>query len=549
MTAMASAGSTDAGGADLVVTGDITTVDAVRRWAGAVAVRGDRIVAVGTEREVRERVGGTPPVLSGACIVPGFQDAHIHAAFAGRILRNVNLDDLSSKDAYVERVGAFARDHPELPWIVGGGWYNAVFAAEGWPRREDLDAAVPDRPVFLMNTDTHAAWVNTEALRRGGLTAATADPWDGYAVRDPDGSPSGCLQEGAAYTFWADVVPRESVEGWAASIRVAQRELHALGITGWQDAWVEPDLLRGYRALDDAGELTARVVAALWWDRHRGPEQIDGLVEQRSWGTGGNLHASTVKIMLDGCPESGTASLLDPYEGDVGRDHGRGIQFVEAAALREAVTRLDALGFPVHLHALGDRAVRSALDAVETARATNGAKDLRHHIAHLQLPDPTDVPRLRQLGVVANIQPFWAQPDPMTETMTKPLIGARAARLYPIGDLRRSGAVLCFGSDWPVSTPNPFEEMEVAVTRRAVGDPDGDVLDPAQRIDLPGALAAFTRGSAYVNHDDDAGSIEVGKRADLVVLDRNPFDGPLHAIGETTVVATLGSGRVVYERP
>lgn len=534
-------------GADLVLVGEVATVDAARSWAGAIAVRGDRIVAVGTEREVLERVGGGPPVLSGTCIVPGFQDAHIHAAFAGRNLRNVNLDDLDSREAYLERIATFAREHPSLPWIVGGGWYNAVFAGE-WPRREDLDAVVPDRPVFLMNTDTHAAWVNTEALVRGGIAASSPDPWDGYIVRDPDGSPSGCLQEGAAYSFWAGVVPRDPLPDRTASIEAAQRELHALGITGWQDAWVEPDLLRAYRAMDDEGGLTARVVTALWWDRHRGPEQIEDLVEERSWGSGGNVHATTVKIMLDGCPESCTASLLDPYEGDFGRDHGRGIRFVDAEELRDAVTRLDALGFQVHQHALGDRAVRDALDAVEAARRANGMNDLRHHIAHLQLPDPADIPRLRQLGVIANIQPFWAQPDPMTETMTKPRVGARAARLYPIGDLVRSGAVLCLGSDWPVSTPNPFLEMEVAVTRRIVGDPEGEPLDVSQRIDLQTALAAFTRGSAHVNHDDEAGSIEEGKRADLVVLDRNPFDGPLHEIGTTAVSATVAAGRVVYER-
>jgi len=403
--------------------------------------------------------------------------------------------------------------------------------------------------VFLMNTDTHAAWVNTEALARGGIAASSPDPWDGYIVRDPDGSPSGCLQEGAAYSFWAGVVPHDPLPDRMASITVAQRALHALGITGWQDAWVEPELLRAYRALDDEGGLTARVVTALWWDRYRGPEQIEDLLEQRSWGSGGNVHATTVKIMLDGCPESCTASLLDPYEGDFGRDHGRGIQFVDAEGLRDAVTRLDALGFQVHQHALGDRAVRGALDAIEGARRANGINDLRHHIAHLQLPDPADVPRLRKLGVIANIQPFWAQPDPMTETMTKPRVGARAARLYPIGSLARSGAVVCFGSDWPVSTPNPFLEMEVAVTRRVVGDPAGEPLDAAQRIDLQTALAAFTRGSAYVNHDDEAGSIEEGKRADLVVLDRNPFDGPLHEIGTTAVSVTVAAGRVVFERP
>ncbi len=534
-------------GADLVLVGDVYTVDAARRWARAVAIEGDLIVAVGTEDEVRDRVGAAEEVIRGACIVPGIQDAHVHAAFAGRILRNVNLDDLASGDGYLERIASFARSHPDLPWIVGGGWYNPVFQATDGPRAADLDAVIPDRPVFLMNADTHAAWVNTKALEVGAIGPSTPDPWDGYYVRDADGTPTGCLQEGAAYSFWSDVVPPDSVEDWIGAVREAQARLHSLGVTGWQEAWVEPDLLRAYRSLDDAGGLRARIVTALWWDRHRGIEQIDGFVDQRGWGSAGNVHASTVKIMLDGCPETSTASMLAPFEGRFGQEHGRGIQFIDAGQLNEAVTRLDALGFQVHQHALGDRAVRSALDALETARRANGVNDLRHHIAHLQLPDPQDVGRVRAVGAVATMQPFWAQPDPLIETMTRPRVGNRADRLYPIGDLRRTGAVLAFGSDWPVSTPDPFLQMEVAVTRRAPGSLDGPVLLAAQRIELKAALAAFTRGSAFVNHDDDAGSIEPGMRADLAVLDRNPFDGPANEIATTCVTMTLAAGRVVYD--
>lgn len=532
--------------ADLVVVGDVYTVDAARSWAKAVAIRGDRIVAVGTEADVRERVDSKVEVLSGACVMPGFQDAHIHAAFAGRIRRHVNLDDLHRLPDYLDRIATHADAHPDDGWIVGGGWFGPVFGEEG-PQARDLDEVVPDRPVFLMNTDTHAAWVNSRALAIAGITAATPDPWDGYYVRDTDGAPTGCLQEGTAYTFWAEHVPADSVEDWMASIRVAQTYLHALGITGWQDAWVQPDLLRAYRSLDDAGELTARVVASLWWDRHRELEQIRELVEQRQWGTGGNLDASTVKIMLDGCPESSTGSMLEPYEGHFGEEHDRGIQFVEERTLTEALVRLDELGFQVHQHALGDRAVRSALDAVQAARKTNGWNDARHHIAHLQLPDPVDIPRLRPLGVVANIQPLWACPDPLIETLTRPHVGDRADHLYPIGDVVRSGAVVAMGSDWPVSSPNVLEELQVAVTRQVIGDgPDAQVLDATQRITLAEAIAGFTRGSAYVDHDDDAGTIEERKRADLVVLDRNPFAGSVYEIAETQVTTTIAAGRVVY---
>jgi predicted amidohydrolase YtcJ len=535
--------------ADLIlVDADVWCGDAARRRARAVAIRGDRIVAVGTDDDVRDMRGAATEVLSfpGRMVLPGFQDAHVHPSVGAQNLLNVNLDDLHTKQDYLGRIEAFAAANPGMEWIVGGGWYTTVFAETGGPRKEDLDAVVPDRPVFLLNTDVHAAWVNSKALEVSGLTASSPDPWDGYLVRDPDGSPTGTLQEGAAYDVLRTVAARPSVAGWKGFLLRAQRELHALGITGWQDAWVEPDVLRAYRELADEGSLTARVVAAMWWDRHAGIEQVERLVEQREWATGGQLDANTIKIMLDGCPESCTGSMLEPYEGVFGERHGRGIQFVEAEALKEAVVALDALGFQVHQHALGDRAFRTGLDAVGAARAANGWNDARHHIAHIQLPDPADLPRMRQLGVVANLQTFWAQPDPVISEITGPRVGGRAARLYPFGSIRASGAVMCMGSDWPVTTPNPWLEMEVAVTRQPIGHPDADPLDASQRLDLATAMAAFTRGSAYVNHDDEAGVLAPGMRADLAVVDRDPFDRSLGAIGETTVEMTIAGGRVVF---
>jgi len=529
-------------GADLIVTGRVLGTD-----ADAVAVRGDRIVAVGSEDDVRERVGAGGELVRGAAIVPGIQDAHIHAAFAGRILRHVNLDDVHDRGDYLGRIRAYADDHPDADWIVGGGWYGPLFG-DGGPTRQELDAVVPDRPVYLMNTDTHAAWVNTAALRAAGIDAATPDPWDGYYVREPDGMPTGCLQEGTAYTFWARHVPPDSVEDWMASIQVAQRELHALGITAWQDAWVEEDLLRAYRRLDDEGGLTARVVTSLWWDRHRGPEQLEGLIERRGWGSGGRVDANTVKLMLDGCPESCTGSMLRPYEGSFGDRHGTGIQFIDGEVHTEAAVRLDAAGFQIHQHALGDRAIRTALDAIAAARAANGANDHRHHIAHLQLPDPADVPRLAQLDVIANVQPYWAAPDPMIERLTRPRVGDRASWLYPIADLARSGARLAMGSDWPVSTPDPWREIEVAVTRQVIDEPERGALDETQRVDLATALGAFTAGTAYLNHDDDAGTVAEGMRADLAVLDRDPSEGEATEIHATRTLATIASGVMVFSR-
>lgn len=537
--------------ADLILSGGVVyTVDAARTWAQAVAVRNGTIAAVGTDHDMRDLKGPATEVveLNGRMALPGFQDAHVHPAFAGRNLLQLNLDHLSTRADYLDVIAAYAAAHPDLPWIAGGGWAITAFLPDGLPTKAELDAVVPDRPVFLMNTDVHSGWVNSKALQMAGWDARTSDPWDGRIERDADGEPSGALIEGAAYTFLDRFVPPTSPALWRESLLLAQRELHALGITGWQDAWVRPELLQAYRQLDDAGELTMRVVAALWWDRHRGIEQVDDLLAMRE-GTGERerLHADTVKIMLDGCPESCTAAMGSPYDGRFGDAYDRGIAFLEDEPLREAVAALDAEGFQVHQHALGDRAVTMALDAVAVARRANGPNDARHHIAHIQTPDPADLGRLRALGVVANLQPLWACYDDAMAEIAVPRVGEdRFNRMYPLADIRASGAVMAFGSDWPVTTPNVFQELEVAVTRVPPWSRETPVWNPDQRIDLPAAIVAFTQGSAYVNHDDQGGSLEVGKRADLVVVDRNLFDPGEGPIGDATADLTVVSGQVVH---
>ena len=537
--------------ADIIFTGGaIYTVDAARSWAQAIAVRGGTIAAVGTDVDIRELKGPSTEVveLNGRMVLPGFQDAHVHPAFAARNLLQLNLDHLSTRTQYLDAIAAYARAHPDLPWITGGGWAITAFPPDGVPTKVDLDAVVPDRPVFLMNTDVHSGWVNTKALEMAGWNAGTPDPWDGRIERDAGGEPAGALIEGAAYTFLDSFLPTTPPALWRESLLLAQRKLHALGITGLQDAWVRPELLRAYRDLDDAGQLTMRVVAALWWDRHRGIEQVQDLVAMREAnGQRERLHAGTVKIMLDGCPESCTAAMQSPYDGRFGQAHDRGIAFVDDEALQRAVSALDAKGFQVHQHALGDRAVRMALDAIAVARRANGPNDARHHIAHIQTPDPADLPRLRELGVVANLQPLWASYDEDMARITLPRVGQdRFNRMYPLADIRASGAVVAFGSDWPVSTPNVFQEIEVAVTRVSPWARETPAWSPAQRLDLPAAISAFTQGSTYVNHDDQGGSLEVGKRADLVVVDRNLFDASAGPIGDARADMTVVSGRVVH---
>lgn len=555
--------------ADLVfVGGAVYTMDAARRWARAVAVRGGRIVAVaaGSDREIRELVGPRTEVveLDGGMLLPGFQDAHVHPLSGGYEQLHCDLTGERSLAGYLRVIGEYAASHPEADWIVGGGWSMDVFPG-GTPGRRELDAVVADRPVFLFNRDHHGAWVNSRALALAGIDRHTPDPPHGRIEREPDGEPLGTLQE-AAMELVGDLAPKPTRADLEAGLRRAQAYLHSLGITAWQDAAVGgvlsgEDTLPVYRQAEDRGELTARVVGSLWWERDRDEAQLAELLERRATTRpDGRVQASTVKIMQDGVVEDFTAALLAPYLDAHGHPTGnRGMSFIAPEALKRDVTLLDREGFQVHFHALGDRAVRECLDAVEAARRANGPNDLRHHLAHLQVVHPDDLPRFRALGAVANCQPLWARNEPQMTELTIPFLGPeRTARQYPFRSLLRHGATLAFGSDWPVSSPDPLAGMHTAVNRTpapreaGAGD-DGrwspEPFLPEERLDLPAALFGYTMGAAFVNHlERETGSIEVGKLADLVVLDRNLFELPPEEIATATVQATFVDGRKVYER-
>jgi predicted amidohydrolase YtcJ len=546
------------GPVDLIfVNGAVYTVDAARAWAKAVAVSDGRIVAVGGDTEVRAIAGGGTEVvdLGGRMLLPGFQDAHAHPAPSGLDLLRCNLAEDYSLPAYEHIVAEYAAAHPDDSWIAGSGWSMDVFPG-GNPPKEALDRVVPDRPVRLWSRDGHSVWVNTRALEIAAVTAGTPDPVDGWIVRDERGEPAGALHEGAC-DLVEKHVPEATAGDWVAGLRAAQTYLHALGITAWQDAIVGGHYatLDPYLSFARSGELTARVVGALWWDRHRGLEQIDDLLDQRERGRAGRFRATSVKIMQDGVIENFTAAVLEPYLDADGRPtENRGKSFVDPGELKAAVTRLDAEGFQVHIHAIGERAVREALDAYEAARSANGSNDNRHHIAHIQVIHPDDLPRFRELGVTANAQPLWAVNEGQMLNLTIPFLGPeRSGWQYPFGSLVRSGARVAMGSDWSVSSPNPLWEMHVAVNRTSppgyeYGGGNLEPFLPGERLDLPTAIAGFTINSAYVNHlDDVTGSIEMGKRADLVVLDRNPFEHPADRLADARVVRTLVDGARVFD--
>ena len=539
--------------ADLVLTGGrIATVDAVRSWDSALAVRDGRIVAVGPDAAVASHIGPATRVIAlrGRTLTPGFGDSHVHPIHGGLARLRCELHDAHGLDTYLGIIETYARTHPEVPWIRGGGWSMNDFPG-GVPSRLDLDRVVPDRPVFLSSRDGHSAWVNTKALEVAGITARTVDPADGRIDREPDGTPGGGLQEGAQELVEL-FLPDTTTDELEAALGLAQAYLHSLGITTWQDAIVRPDAEeRAYVALAGRGELTAKVVGAMWWERGRGLDQIDEFVDRRTATAIGRYRPTSVKLMMDGVLENHTGTLLESYLDETGRPTGnRGIGMIDPGVLTAAVPRLDALGFQPHFHAIGDRAAREALDAVAAMRQVNGPSDTRPHIAHIQVIHPDDIGRFRELGVVANAQPYWACHEDQMDLLTIPFLGAeRASWQYPFRSLLDAGAMLAMGSDWSVSTPDPMAEMEVAVNRVAdYHRGERPVFLPDQRIGLMDALAAFTIGSAYVNHQDrDTGSIEVGKAADLAVLDRDLFDRGSGAIGETRCIATFVDGVSVYE--
>ncbi len=546
---------------DLLLSGGpVFTSRAVRERPTAVAVEAGRIVAVGHDEVLELASARTERVdMRGRMLVPGFQDAHVHPVWAGVDLLRCDLSDLHTADACLARIREYAAAHPDDEWIVGSGWSMAMFPG-GTPTAAALDAVLGDRPAYLPNRDGHGAWVSSAALRRAGLDRDTPDPADGRIERDVTGSPSGTLHEGAM-TLVSRLVPPTTEQELYDGLLRGQAMLHAVGVTAWQDAIVGDvgeggDPAPAYVRAAVEGSLTARVVGALWWDRGRGLEQVPDLVARRDALMTDRFRPTSVKIMQDGVAENFTAAMTEPYcDGHGHPTDNAGISFVDPEVLGPAAVALDAAGFQLHFHAIGDRAVRECLDAVEHAVGARGRRDARHHIAHLQVVHPDDVARFRELGVVATMQMLWAALEPQMVELTLPFLGEpRGSWQYPFGDLHRAGAVLAAGSDWAVSSPDPMAAIHVAVNRRVPpehreDDGEYDAFLPEQRLDLGTALTAYTAGSAYVNRLDDTGSIRVGALADLVVLDRDPFSGPADAIADTKVLQTFVDGRRVYAAP
>lgn len=526
--------------ADLILNGGaIHTMSTAQPRADALAIRGGRILAVGSDEEILARYEGPARSLGGAMVLPGFHDVHVHPIGAGIDLLRCDLSGAGSAAETLALVAECDRNDPGEHWLLGAGWSLGLFQ-DANPHRTLLDEIVPGRPVLLQGADGHSSWANTRALTEAGVETETVAPPLGVIERDPDGTPSGTLRETAQSLVWS-VAPEPTDADRERGLLEAVKVLNSVGVTSAIGAAVDARGLALYRKLAGEDRLNLRFVASM------GGYDATAEPDPASRGSGGRVRSDAVKIFADGVLEGETAALLEPYLGERGGHPGA--LNVDPEALSRRVTELDARGVQVHVHAIGDGAVRAALDAFEAARSTNGATDNRHHIAHLQLIHPDDYPRFAALGVSADFQSVWAYPDEYIVDINTAQVGqARVDRMYPIGSLERAGATIAAGSDWNVSTPNPLPAIEVAVTRR---DPAGirpGVLNEDEAVSLDTMLHAYTVTGAWLMHqEEDAGRLLPGMLADLVVLERDLFELAPADLGEVRVLATYLEGKLVYE--
>jgi predicted amidohydrolase YtcJ len=510
--------------ADLVITGGtVRTGDPDRPTASAVAVTAG--VVSGLDADATAQRGPRTEVvdLDGGALLPSFGDGHAHPLWGGVELTWAPVRDLPSVDAMVEAVRGHAAAHPEDSWVLGGS-YDPSLSPGGLFDAQWLDAVVPDRPVYLESSDHHCAWVNTAALRLAGITAQTADPPAATIARRPDGEPLGTLVEWSAVDLVRRLVPEPTRDHKLQAVTASTALLAAAGVTWVQDAALAPQDLGVYLEAAAARLLSTRVNVALRAEPDRWREQVPEFEAARASAAGHpDVSARTVKFFADGIVEMGTGAMLEPYDD---RPDSCGLPVWAPAELAEAVTAFDAVGFQVHIHAIGDAGVRAALDAVAAARRVNGVRDRRPVVAHVHVVDPADVPRFAELGVIANFEPLWACLEPGMVSLVLPRIGPeRAHRQYPMRSIASTGARLSMGSDWPVSSMVPLEGLAVAVTRQTSdGEPPGG-WTPYERLDPVQALAAYSEGVAYQAFEDDAwGRIRLGARADLVALAHDPLD-------------------------
>jgi predicted amidohydrolase YtcJ len=538
----------------IIVNGHVYTAAASMplRWAEAIAITGDKITNVGATQFINQLRGPNTKVIDagGRLVLPGFTDCHIHFMDGSLGLTHVDLNGASTIAEIQKRVKAYADSHPreKEPWITGMGWTYPTFGPTALPNKKILDDIVPDRPVFLVAFDGHSAWANSKALAMAGITKKTPDPANGKIVRDKNGNATGALKE-SAQDLIAKVVPKPTREERLAALRAGIHEANKWGLTRVHSAGGDFEYLDLYDELRRQGELTLRFYIAYFLDPPAlTDDEISTIEAARKQYNDDWISTGSVKTMLDGVIESHTAAMLAPYSDDRSQI---GKLFWDPAKYKQAVVELDHRGLQVFTHAIGDKAVRLALDAYQQAEETNHTKDARDRVEHIETITAQDIPRFGKLGVIASMQPLHAYPDDDTLKIWARNVGPeRAKRAWVWKSIEDDGGHIAFGSDWPVVTLNPWPGVQTAVTRQtAEGEPVGGFV-PQQRLSLQDTIQAYTLGAAYAGHRDRTeGSLQPGKLADLIILSQDLFKIEPSEIGKTQVMITMVGGKVVYQSP
>ena len=535
--------------ADTIVTNaKVYTVNPQQKWAEAIAVRGENILAVGDAKQIEAYRGASTKVIDakGHLVLPGFTDCHVHFMSGSLGLTHVDLNGANTVEEIQKRVKEYAASHPNLPWITGMGWQYPVFGPTALPTKKMLDDVIPDRPVYMVAYDGHSSWANSKALAMAGIDQNTPDPPNGKIVRDSKGEATGALKE-AAGDLVERLMPKPTREERLAALRKGFHQANQFGVVRVHSAGGDFGYLDLYDELRKSGELTVRQYIAYFLDP---PELTSEAIEKMeaarkkyndAWISGG-----AVKTMLDGVIEAHTAAVLGNYADDTTQS---GKLFWDPDKYQQAITEIDKRGFQIFTHAIGDRAVRLAFDAYENAQKTNHTSDDRPRIEHIETITAQDIPRFGKLGVIASFQPLHTDPNDDTLKVWAVAAGPdRVSRAWPWRSVEKSGGKLAFGSDWPVVTVSPWPGVQNALTRQtAEGEPAGGWI-PQERISLEDAIQGYTLGAAFAGRREKTeGSLEPGKVADLIILSKDLFKiEPPDVLNEEVLVTMVG-GKVVYE--
>jgi len=487
-----------------------------------LAIENGRVIATGSQAL---KLKGEVIDLNGGFLMPGFIDGHAHPIFAGREARGPRVNNLQSIDEIKKEVARYAKENPNESWIIGGA-YEAAIISGGDFDAHWLDEVVSDRPVVLHAVDHHTIWVNSKALEIAGIDSNTKNPDGGTIARRNDGSPKGTLREPIAFDLILKHAPADSVESDLRAIKYACHELTSSGVTTATECWVEPPMAEAYIAAAKSGALTLDMHLAFLVTPQNWQEQVAYIQEMRAeisrLPEPKRLKANTIKFLTDGALSSGTAAMINPY---LDNPESNGLKIWEDENLLAAISAYDLLKFQVHIHAIGDGAIKQSLNTIEEMTKTNSEWDRRPVIVHAQLIEPGDLSRFKELDVIANFQPLWTYLDPMNKELIEPRIGSeRNNRQYQLRTLLDLETKISFGSDWPVTSQKPLDAIFIPVLRKLPGS-KSEPWSKNEAITVEESLTAYTATSAYQLFDEsEIGKLETGMRANFVILNKSPFE-------------------------